>query len=129
MTAYDDIEYSQQDAPRKQGELHPRGSCKAICVDVIDLGEQENTFKKGPDGEFYEFAQFTGLFYGDERANLTSLLDFMLPDVPHEEKRKGVDVEQLVGQRFRGRIAYAPNKKGDLRPRLSFLEPVAEPPL
>lgn len=49
-TPYDDIEFSESDVPRKAAELHPRGSCKAVCVDVIDLGEQENTFKKNDDG-------------------------------------------------------------------------------
>lgn len=85
--------------------------------------------KKAPDGEPYEFAQFTGLFYGDDRAHMTHLLDWLLPDVDHEVKRKGVDVEQFVGRTYRGRIAYAPNQKGEMRPKLSFLEPTSEVPM
>lgn len=49
-TNYDDINFSQEDVPRKPVELHPRGQCKSICVDAIDLGLQENTFKKNDDG-------------------------------------------------------------------------------
>jgi len=134
------------EAPQRERHAIPAGSYTFTLSEIKDY-EGENIYaepdedgnrptkkqmiwifksdKKGPDGEPYEFAQFTGLYYGDERANLTSLLDFMLPDVSHEDKRRGVDVEALVGQKFRGRIAWAPNKKGDPRPKLSFLEPIA----
>lgn len=47
---YDDIEYTEDSRPQFQHELHPRGEVKSACVDVIDLGLQENTFKKGADG-------------------------------------------------------------------------------
>lgn len=47
---YDDIEYTEETHSPTQYEMHPRGETKAACVDVIDLGQQENTFKKGPDG-------------------------------------------------------------------------------
>lgn len=50
MTAYDDINYSEEDRPRNF-ELHPRGETKAVCVDVVDLGKVENPFKKGENGE------------------------------------------------------------------------------
>ncbi len=42
----DDINYSESDRPR---EIHPRGEVPAVCVDVIDLGLQKNSFK--PEAE------------------------------------------------------------------------------
>lgn len=82
--------------------------------------------KKGPDGKFYEHATYTGLYYGNERANMTHLLDWMLPDVAHEDKRKGVDVDGLIGRQFKARIQMQPNQKGELRPRLTMLDPIGE---
>lgn len=49
-STYDDIDYSEAERPRNF-EVHPRGETRAVCVDVIDLGMQENTFKKGEHGE------------------------------------------------------------------------------
>lgn len=48
---YDDITYNESERTHHVSELHPRGAVKAICVDCIDLGMQENVFKKGPDGQ------------------------------------------------------------------------------
>lgn len=50
-TVFDDITYNESERPHAASELHPRGAVKAVCVDVIDLGMQENVFKKGPDGQ------------------------------------------------------------------------------
>jgi hypothetical protein len=50
MTTYDDITYTEEQRERNY-ETHPRGETLAVCVDVIDLGMQENTFKKGEHGE------------------------------------------------------------------------------
>lgn len=85
--------------------------------------------KKAQDGKPYEFAQFTGLYYGDSRANMTHLLDWMLPDLDHDTKRHGVDVEALIGFTFKARIQHQPNRKGDMKPTLTMLDPIDTMPI
>lgn len=101
--------------------LNPDGTMpmkkQLIWVFVADKVDPET---KKP----YEFAQFTGLWYGDDRANMTKLLDWMLPDIDHDTKRRGIDVDALVGRKFKGRIQHVPTEKGGIKPALTMLDPI-----
>ena len=79
------------------------------------------------DGVPYEYAQFTGQFYGDSRANLTALLDFLLPD-EGEEYKKTVDTDTLIGKRYKVRIASVKNQAGKVVPKAMFYEPLNDGP-
>ena len=82
--------------------------------------------RSGPDGKPYEIGYFSGLWYGDDRANMTHLLDWMLPDVEHDTKRAGVDVDGLIGRTYKARIQMQPNTKGEMRPKITMLDPIGE---
>lgn len=112
-------DYESEDIYAEPDELGERPKKKQL----IWIFEAD---KQAPDKRPYEYAQFTGLFYGDERANMTHLLDGMLPDVDHATKRKGVDVEALVGRQYRVRIQYAPNQKGVMRPKITMMDPIGD---
>lgn len=73
-------------------------------------------------GKPMEYAVFTGRWYGDDRAKLTSFLDALLPEEAYENK-VGLDTDALVGKRFRARIAQVKNQAGKLVPRHSMIEP------
>lgn len=80
---------------------------------------------KAPDGDPMEYAIFTGRWYGDDRAKLTSLLDSIMPEAEYEAKA-ALDTDALIGKRFRARIANVKNQKGDFVPRHTMIEPLDE---
>ena len=76
-----------------------------------------------PDGRPYEHAVFTGLFYGDSRANLTTLLDMLLPKATDDEK-KSLNTDLLLGSRYDAVIRMVKNQKNNLVPKAVDLSPV-----
>lgn len=81
--------------------------------------------KKGQDGKPYEYATFTGLFYGDSRANLTTLLDMLMPNSTEDVKRN-LDTDLLLGSKYEAQIAMQKNQKGNLVPKALFFAPISE---
>ena len=79
-------------------------------------------------GKPFEHAVWTGLWYGNEKANLTQLLDWSAPEVDPATKKKGVDVETFVGRRFRARLQHASNDAGKTYAKLTMLDPIEEIP-
>lgn len=102
-------------------EVDPDTGEKPLKKQLIWIFEAD---KKAPDGKPYEHAMFTGLYYGDDRANLTKLLDWMLPDESHDVKRKGFDSDVLIGRNYKARIQLVKNMKGDLKPKITMLDPI-----
>lgn len=85
--------------------------------------------KKDPEsGQNYEHSVWTGLYYGNEKANLTLLLDMIAPDIDPKAKKKGIDVEQFVGRRFKARIKHETNDSGKTYAKLTMLDPIEEMP-
>lgn len=76
------------------------------------------------EGNRYEYAEWTGAFYGDSRANLTTFLDQILPDADDEVK-SNINTDTLIGRRFRARIQMRKNQKGESVPTAAFFEPIA----
>lgn len=75
------------------------------------------------DGKPYEYVHWTGVYYGDDRAGLTALLDFILPGVSVEDKKK-VNTDTLIGKRFKVAIKTRVNKKGVNVPAAMYFIPV-----
>ena len=135
------------EAPKDERSPIPSGAYVFTLTEIKDY-ESEDRWNPNPDGTLpmkkqliwilvsdkvdpetkkpYEIAQFTGLYYGDDRANMTKLLDWMLPDVDHDTKRKGVDIESLIGRRFKGRVQHTENERGEMKPKLTMLDPLDE---
>ncbi len=78
---------------------------------------------RDPEGHPFEYAIFTGRWYGDDRAKLTSLLDSLMPEADYEAK-SGLDTDAMTGKRFRARIANVKNQRGDFVPRHTMIEPL-----
>ena len=76
-------------------------------------------------GKPYEYAHWTNDNYGDSRASLTKLLDFLVPGITVEQA-KGMDVEELIGKRYAAFISTRKNQKGNVVPDLAFAKPLVE---
>ena len=74
------------------------------------------------DGTQYEHAIWTGKFYGDPRANLTKLLDQILPG-QSEETKAALNTDILLGSSYKAMVRTVKNKKGDLVPKVVVIEP------
>ena len=79
-------------------------------------------------GKPYEHSVWTGLYYGNEKANLTTLLDQIAPDIDPTIKKQGIDVEQFIGRTFRARIQRTKNDAGKEYAKLTMLDPIGESP-
>ena len=110
-------------------------------VDVREL-EQPNLYREKPedpetrirwvwtfrsdtldeDGKPMEYVHWTGPTYGDDRAALTELADWLMPDATFDEKA-GLVTEKMIGNRYRAKIKQRKNKKDKLVPDVSFMEP------
>ncbi len=79
------------------------------------------------DGEPFEYAVWTGLAYGNEKAALTGLLDQLVPDM-NKEKAKTLDLDGLLHKKYRTVIKH---RKDDAAGKTyayhTLLEPVNKP--
>ena len=84
---------------------------------------QFNSDTEDSEGMRYEHAIWTGLFYGNPRANLTTFLDQILPNAG-EDVKSNINTDFLLGSRYRAKIRLVKNQKGDLVPKAVDLEPL-----
>lgn len=79
--------------------------------------------KADDDGDAYEYAEWTGAYYGNPKAKLTGFLDQIIPDAS-EETKEGLDTDSIIGRRFKSKIQNQKNAKGDYVPRAVYFEPL-----
>ena len=107
------------DMNKPEGGLNTKQRTRLIWRFRSDAGDGE--------GNPYEYSHWTGTTYGDSRANLTWLLDQLLPD-SDEEMRANINTDVLIGRKFRTKIQNRKNQKGEMVPGALFFEPVEEIP-
>lgn len=137
------------EAPKEERPLIPAGAY-TLTLNGIKEVEVEDRYHPEGDGSFpvikklvwefvsdksdkatgkpYEHSVWTGLFYGNEKAKLTELLDWMLPEVDTKTKKRGFDVETLIGKKFKARIQHATSESGRTFAKLTMLDPIDEIP-
>jgi hypothetical protein len=75
----------------------------------------------------YEYAHWTFENYGHARANLTKLLDQIIPKATPEQK-SNLDTDLLKGRRFKAQIVHEKTDKGNIVAKAAFFVPTTEPP-
>lgn len=78
------------------------------------------------DGAPYEFRQYTGMVYGNNKAALTKLIDMLVPGMTEDDFEE-FDSDDLIGKKFKAQIKHAKNDKGDVKPELVFITPLKKP--
>jgi hypothetical protein len=73
-------------------------------------------------GDRYEYRTWTGPTYGNEKAAYTILVDMMFPDLSEVEKST-LDTDPYTGKKWKAKIKHAKNAKGDMVPKLAYIEP------
>jgi hypothetical protein len=77
--------------------------------------------KADEDGTKYAFHTYTKFVYGDPRANLTKLLDLLVPGM-NKEKAKSLDSDEMIGKKWKVHIRHEKNSKGDPKPVIALAE-------
>jgi hypothetical protein len=110
---------------RKEYALPDAGLVKGVCVDVIDLGEEETPWGTKPkvklvweidqkhpdfDGPFRVNKKYTRSI--DERSNLCQDLESWRGKQFTEKERAGFDLEKLIGASCELNIVHNEDKKG-----------------
>lgn len=70
----------------------------------------------------YEYAAWTFANYGHSKANLTKLLDMIVPKATAEQKAS-LNTDQILGRRYKAMIVHKTNEKNDLVPD-AFMVPL-----
>ena len=120
--------------------LIPSGE-HVLTLMKVDEVEVDNTFKPGErvtkwvwefdsdqadeDGVPYTYKYWTKTTYGHPKANLTILLDQMVPDMT-QERAKGLNTDSLTGRKFKAMIRHEKDDKNQLRAALAYLAPLSE---
>lgn len=77
---------------------------------------------KDDDGLPYIHKEWTRTTYGHPKANLTILLNQLLPGLTTEDANH-LNTDNLVGKKFVGVIRHAPDEKGVMRADLAYIKP------
>ena len=71
----------------------------------------------------YEFVQWTKITYGPPKANLTKLLDQLIPGID-EQSAAILDTDDLCGRRFKAIIRHEKNEKKEVYATLAVISPM-----
>lgn len=112
-----------------------------LRLNAVEIRESDDKFGKSKDGKTkrlmwqffskatdpetgdpYEYCVWTGTAYGMSNANMTILLNQLVPDMTLE-KAKTFDTDELVDKWFRARIRLEKNEAGEMKPKHILLEP------
>jgi hypothetical protein len=77
-------------------------------------------------GDRFEFRTWTGPTYGNEKAGYTILVDMMFPDLSEIQKAT-LDTDPYCGKKWSAKIKHVKNAKGDMVPKLAYIEPYKKP--
>lgn len=79
------------------------------------------------EGNPYRFVKFTGRRYGDDRANLTTLLDQMMGRRLTDDEFKALDLPKLRATQWRVMVDEYTNAKGFLNNKIMSVKPAVAP--
>jgi len=114
------VEVREVDNLRAQKDVTaPKRVDKWLWRFVSDDVDPEN-----PDVH-YELAVWTFENYGHPKANLTKLLDMLLPRATIEQKAS-LNTDRLVGRRYKAQIIHRLNTKNEMQAEAAFIVPLRE---
>lgn len=75
------------------------------------------------DGQHYELPMWTFENYGHPRANLTKLLDMIVPRATPEQKA-ALNTDALIGRRYKAQVVHQLNEKKEMDAKPAFIVPL-----
>lgn len=81
--------------------------------------------EKDEDDIPYTHKEWTKTTYGHPKANLTKLLDQLVPGMD-QDRAKNLNTDSLVGRKFKGMIRHEKDDKGKDRAALAYIAPLPE---
>lgn len=86
----------------------------------------EATEAEDSKGEPYRFIRFTGIAYGNDKANLTKMLDGMLGRRLTQDEYEDLDIDDLKGRKWKVMVDEITNQKGNQVNKILSVKPAVK---
>jgi hypothetical protein len=80
--------------------------------------------QKDDTGQAFRYHAYTKFSYGNAKANLTKLLDLLIPGMNKGMLASVGDPSKLIGRSWTCHIKHVKNEKGDPKPEIALATPI-----